>query len=429
MNDKNKKNEKTRQESTKRKEIDEKINGVLNENLTKLLIRLAIPVMLSTLLQTFYNLTDTFWVGRLGSYAIASVTLSFPIIFLTISLASGIGIGGSILMAHSAGKNFNKKNKNWKKDLELILSQTFMLLFIILLVFSIFGFVFAEKLISLFTKEPLVFNNGVLYLRTMFLGFVIMFPYYIFEATLRALGDTKTPLKFVLISVLTNIILDPFLIFGIWPFPKMGVLGAAIATVFSIGFVSFIAVYHLLKGTYGLRIRLSFMKPNFYTIKEILKLGIPLFFDNGSIGLGNFLLLSIVSLFGTASIAAYGIISRLFSLLTLPANGISVSVSTIVAQNFGAKNLKRIFETMSEAFKIGSKLMFFIISIVFLFSKFIVKIFTNDVEVIYNANIFLKLLSPFLMFLLFRNIYLGFFRGIKHANLSMIINFAHNFVF
>ncbi|MGB9748925.1 MAG: MATE family efflux transporter [Candidatus Woesearchaeota archaeon] len=275
----------------------------------------------------------------------------------------------------------------------------------------------------------MVFQNSVLYLRTMFIGFLIMFPYYIFEAALRALGDTKTTLKLVLLSVLLNVFLDPLMIFGIWPFPRMGVLGAAIATVLSMGVISLIVVYHLLKGTYGLRIRLNLMKPCFGTIKEILKLGIPLFLDNGSISIGNFILLGIVSLFGTTAIASYGIVSRLFSLLTLPANGISVAVSTIVAQNFGAGNSKRVFEAIREAFKTGVKLMSVIIVIVFVLSRFIVRIFTNDPEVVLNASLFLRLLAPFLFFLLFRNILLGFFRGLKQAFLSMVINFAHNFVF
>ena len=422
---------KQKRKQKRKKILEEKINGVLNEKLSKIIIRLALPVMLSSLLQTFYNLTDTFWVGRLGSYAIASLTLSFPIIFLIIYLSAGIGIGGSILMAHSAGKNFNakKKQNHWKKELELIISQTFMLLFLILFLCSTFGFLFTERIIGLFTTEPIVFHNAVIYLRTMFIGFIIMFPYYVFEASLRALGDTKTPLKFVLLSVLLNVFLDPLLIFGVWPFPRMGVLGAAIATVFSMGTVSFIALYHLLKGTYGLKIRFDLMKPRFRTIIEILKLGIPLFLDNGSISLGNFLLLTIISSFGTTAIAAFGIVSRLFSLLMLPTNGISVAVSTIVAQNFGAGNSKRIFDTIKEAFKTGFKMMFVLILMVFVFSSSIVGAFTNNREVILNATIFLRTLAPLLFFILIRNIFLGFFRGIKKAIISMIINFAHNFLF
>jgi len=402
--------------------------NILKGDLKKVILRLSWPMMISNLLQSTYNITDTFWVGRLGSYAIAAVTVSFPIVFIMIAIAMGIGVGGSILIAHAAGKAFKTKREKDKKQINLIISQTFVLLFLAAITVSVIGFLFTPKIVSLLSSEQAVFESAVIYMRTIFIGFSFMILYYVFEAALRALGNTKTPMKFVFISVLINVILDPILIFGLGPFPKMGVFGAALATVISRAIISLIALYHLIKGTYGIRFKLDFLKPKIKIIKDILKLGIPTTFEMGSMSLGFFMITYLVGVLGTATLAAFGIVTRLFSFFMIPSLAISVSISTIVAQNFGAGNIKRAFLSLKESAKLGFKIIFIISVLTFIFARQIISAFTVDAEVIYLGTMFLRIISPFIILGLGRHILIGFFRGIKRTDISMVASIIHNFI-
>ncbi|MBU4283994.1 MAG: MATE family efflux transporter [Nanoarchaeota archaeon] len=402
--------------------------NIIKGDLKKVILRLSWPMMISNLLQATYNITDTFWVGRLGSYAIAAVTISFPLVFVMIAIAMGIGVGGSILIAHAAGKAFKTKKEKDKKQINLIISQTFVLLFLAAVAVSFIGFLFTPKIVSLLSSEQAVFESAVVYMRTIFIGFSFMVLYYVFEAALRALGNTKTPMKFVLISVLINVILDPILIFGLGPFPKMGVFGAALATVISRAIISLIALYHLIKGTYGIRFELDFLKPKIKIIKDILKLGIPTTFEMGSIAIGSFMITYIVGALGTATLAAFGIVTRLFSFFMIPSLAISVSISTIVAQNFGAGNLKRAFISLKESAKLGFKIIIVISVFTFMFSRQIISAFTVDAEVIYLGTMFLRIISPFIILGFGRHVFIGFFRGIKRTDISMAVSIINHFI-
>jgi len=402
---------------------------ILNGGLKNVILRLSVPVMISNFLQSTYNITDTFWVGRLGSYAIAAVTISFPIVFLIISISMGIGVGGSILIAHAAGKAFKTKKEEDKKQINLITTQTFVLLLLALLIVSVIGFILTPEIVLWLRTDTAVFNSAVIYLKTIFVGLALMIPYYVFEAALRAIGNTKTPMKFVFMSVLINIILDPLMIFGIGPFPRMGIFGAALATVISMAVVSFIAIYHLIKNTYGIKIDFGFIKPKLKVIKELLKLGIPTSLEMSSISLSVFILTLLVSALGTAALAAFGIVTRLFSLFMIPSLGISVAVSTIVAQNFGAGNIKRAFSSLRESAKVGSLIILFISFSTFIFSRQIINAFTAEADVINLGTLFLRIISPFIILNFGRHIFIGFFRGIKRTDIAMFLSIAHNFVF
>ncbi len=402
---------------------------ILKGDLKKTILILSLPIMISNLLQSTYNITDTFWVGRLGSYAIAAVTVSFPIVFLIISISMGIAVGSSILIAHAVGKAFETKKESDKNKVDVIVTQTFVVLFFVLSVVSILGFVFTPNIVSLLSSDIHVYKSAVIYLKTIFIGLLFMIPYYVFEAALRAIGNTKTPMKFVFISVLINVILDPLMIFGIGPFPEMGVFGAALATVISRAVVSFAAIYHLIKNTYGINLNFSFIKPKWDIIRDLFRLGIPTSLEMSSISLSIFILTSMVSSLGTVTLAAFGIVTRLFSFFMIPSLGISVAVSTVVAQNFGAKKIKRMFLSLKESFKVGLPIISFISIITFISSKYIMSAFTTDASVIKMGTVFLRIISPFIVFGFGRHLFIGFFRGIKRTDVAMIISIVDNFVF
>ncbi len=406
-----------------------KERNILKGDLKKVILMLSLPVMISNLLQSTYNITDTFWVGKLGSYAIAAVTISFPIVFLIISISMGIGVGSSILIAHAVGKAFKTKKEKDKKEVDIIVTQSFVVLFFLLIIVSVLGFILTPYIVSFLSSDINVYQSAVIYLRTIFVGLLLMIPYYIFEAALRAIGNTKTPMKFVFMSVLINVILDPLMIFGIGPFPEMGIFGAALATVISRAIASFVAIYHLIKNTYGIKLDFSFIRPRMDIIKDLFRLGIPTSLEMSSISISVFILTSMVSSLGTIVLAAFGIVTRLFSFFMIPSLGISVAVSTVVAQNFGAGKLKRIFSSLKDSTIVGLPIILFISIITFIFSRYILSAFTTDVDVIDLGTSFLRIISPFIAFGFGRHLLIGFFRGVKRTDVAMVISIVHNFVF
>ncbi len=400
---------------------------ILTGNLEQTIWKLSLPIMFSNLLQAVYNLVDTFWVARLGGYAIAALTVSYPIAFFFIAIGLGIDTGSSVLASHSVGKAY-RKMEEYDSKVGRIFAQTILLFFSFYFILLISGLISLPYLVKLMGPEKLVFSNALAYSRVIIVGSIFLFLYYAVEASLRALGDTKTPMKLVTASVVLNVVLDPFFIFGIG-MPKMGVMGAAIATILSRALVNVYAFFKLIKGDYGIKVKMKYFKPNKKIIEEILKLGIPSSFGMLSMSLGMFFFTMIVSYFGTDVIAAYGLVVRFFSLERIPAMGIAAALSIIVAQNYGAENISRMFEAVKSSIKIGLEIMIPLTLILFLFPKWIIEIFTREPHILSLASQFLTILSPFFLIMLFRSVLVGFFNGVKRTDISMFINMANSFLF
>ncbi len=400
---------------------------ILTGNLEQTIWKLSLPIMFSNLLQAVYNLVDTFWVARLGGYAIAALTVSYPIAFFFIAIGLGIDTGSSVLASHSVGKAY-RKMEEYDSKVGRIFAQTILLFFSFYFILLISGLISLPYLVKLMGPEKLVFSNALAYSRVIIVGSIFLFLYYAVEASLRALGDTKTPMKLVTASVVLNVVLDPFFIFGIG-MPKMGVMGAAIATILSRALVNVYAFFKLIKGDYGIKVKMKYFKPNKKIIEEILKLGIPSSFGMLSMSLGMFFFTMIVSYFGTDVIAAYGLVVRFFSLERIPAMGIAAALSIIVAQNYGAENISRMFEAVKSSIKIGLEIMIPLTLILFLFPKWIIEIFTREPHILSLASQFLTILSPFFLIMLFRSVLVGFFNGVKRTDISMFINIANSFLF
>jgi len=227
-----------------------KKNNLIEGSILKSLLILSIPIIFSNILQTAYQLTDTFWVGRLGTEAIAAVTISFPIIFLIISLGGGLAMAGTIFVAQFKGKND-------KKAVNHITSQTLLMVVFISIVLATIGYILSPFFISLMGVEKSVFSGAVSYMKISFIGMIFMFTYMVFQSLMRGVGDVKTPMYIVLGTVLLNLILDPLFIFGYGFIPAYGVTGAAIATIGTQGLAAIIGIFLLLKGKHQIQVHLN----------------------------------------------------------------------------------------------------------------------------------------------------------------------------
>jgi len=243
-------------------------NDLTEGSILKSLIVLAIPIIFANLLQTAYQLTDTFWVGRLGTDAVAAVSISFPIIFLIISLGSGLAMAGTILVAQYKGR----EDKN---AVDHITSQTMLMVVLISIVLALIGYVLSPFFIRIMGAEAAIFSDAVLYMKISFIGMIFMFTYMVFQSLMRGVGDVKTPVYIVLGTVLLNLILDPLFIFGYGPIPSFGVAGAAVASIGTQGLAAIIGIALLLNGKNKIRLHLSDLRPDWVLIKKMFRIGFP----------------------------------------------------------------------------------------------------------------------------------------------------------
>ncbi len=356
-------------------------------SIVKALLALALPIILANIFHTVYQLTDTFWVGRLGARAVAAVSLSFPIIFLLISLGSGLAIAGSILVAQYKGQGNDEK-------IDYVTAQTLSLMFFISLILATAGYFISPLFIDAMNQEAIVAKDAILYMRISFTGVPFMFLFFVFQAVMRGIGDVRTPLYIVIVTVLLNFILDPLFILGWGPIPPYGVLGAAVATISTEALSAIVGMILLLRGNRGINLRLKDLKPDFLLIKKLFKLGFPASIEQGTRSFSMVVMTFLVATFGTYIVASYGLATRILGFIIIPAIGLAMATSTLVGQNMGAGKIERANQTMKKSIKIG----FFVLTIVgillFIFAEPISSAFIpGDATVIKESSIFLKIMS------------------------------------
>lgn len=298
------------------------------------LITLAIPIILGNILQTGYQLTDAFWVGRLGASAVAAISVSFPVTFLVIALGSGLAMAGATLAAQYMGAG--------RQDMvNHVAAQTMLMVLISSAVFGAVGYALAPFLLKLLGVAPDVYAGALGFMRVSFVGIVFVFTYAMFQALMRGVGQTKIPLYIVAGTVLLNFMLDPLFIFGWGPLPGQGVMGAAFATLATQALATVIGMIVFLRGQHGIQLRWSGFRPDPPYLKRAFFLGLPGSVELSTRALGLMVMSFLVASFGTLVIAAYGVGSNVLQVVTIPVMGMSMAVSTLVGQNIGAGNIDR----------------------------------------------------------------------------------------
>lgn len=392
-------------------------------SIVKSIISLSVPIVFANLLQTAYQLVDTFWVGRLGKEAVAAVSLSFPILFLLISLGGGLAISGTVLISHYKGKKD-------QRAIDHIAGQTFVVMLLVSLAISIVGYLMARPLLVLMGTEPDVLPMAVSYLKISFLGIVFLFGFFVFQSLMRGVGDVRTPIIIVLGTVLLNLILDPLFIFGYGFIPAFGVGGAALATIGTQSLATIIGLMLLLSGRYGIHLRKENLTLDMSIIKKMFRLGLPASVEQSTRALGFAIMTVLVASFGTLVVASYGIGVRILSFVVIPALGFSMATSTLVGQNMGAGKINR----AEEVAKISGLLGFIVLSIVgglvFAFAPQLVASFVpGEPLVVAEGSAFLRIMSLTFGFIGLQQIVSGAFQGSGNTTSSMILSLLSLWLF
>ncbi len=387
---------------------------ILNGPITGTLLKLAWPVMLGNIMQVVYNLTDTFWVGKIGAEAVAAISVGFPLVFLGISIGAGITVAGTTLVAQYMGMgNQEMTNK--------VSGQVFTSVVTLSIILASIGIIFSKTVLQWMGAPANILTDAVAYINILFAGMPFMFMFFIFSSLLRGYGDTKTPMKMMIYSTLLNVVLDPVLIFGVWFFPELGIRGAAYATAFSRALAGVIGIYILFTGKKGIVLTLESLKPDFAEIKKIVIIGLPSAGEQSIVALGMTFLMSIVSQFGTIVVAAYGIGSRILSAIMLPSQGFAIATTTMVGQNLGAEQPARAEKSawVSTGLVLGA--LTFLAFLFNLFPGVIFSIFNSDPEVIEIGKSFMRIVGFSFGFLGVRFVLSGSFRGAGNTVIAMIL--------
>ncbi len=346
------------------------------ENLRRTILLLAWPVMAEMALGTVTQIVDMAMVGRLGSASIAAIGMSMQPFMLAFSIFSAISVGNTALVARFIGsKDPDSASRTLAQSLLIGITMAALI--------GVGGFVFARQIISIMGPEPEVLDLGVSYVRYMLPGFFFMFSGMMITGSLRGAGDTKTPMKINIAINLLNPLLNYVLIFGHFGFPAMGVRGAALATTLarSLGGVCFAII--VLRGKGILHLKLQDLKQlDTPLIKRILNIGIPAAIEQLVSRTGQMLYARTVAGLGTVMYAAHSIAINAESISYMPGFGFATAATALVGQSLGATDPERASKAGWESWRLGSLLMGFMGVLLFLIPGVLMRIYTDDPEVI-----------------------------------------------
>ena len=343
-------------------------NALLEGPILRSLLTLAVPIVTANVLQSAYQIIDAFWVGRLGGAAIAAVSISFPVLFLTFAIGSGLSLAGSTLIAQYVGARNDKMVAH-------VAGQTLLMVILASVVLGTIGYFSSPALLRLMGVGPDVYPGALGFMRISFVGIVFNFTFFVFQAIMRGIGRPTLPVYIVLGTVFLNFVLDPLLIFGWGPVPGYGVMGAAIATLITQAIAAAIGIAVLRIGLHGIHVRRRDFIPDFGYVKRAFFLGLPASVELSARALGLMVMTFLIASFGTLTLAAFGVGANILQVVMVPAMGLSMAISTLVGQNIGAGNIER----AAQIGRLGGLLGFASLSvfglIVFLFAPQFVAVF------------------------------------------------------
>ena len=349
-----------------------------------LLKKVTIPASVGSLFQTFYNLVDTWFAGKISPEAISAIAKSFPLYFIIIAIGVGVGASTNSLIGNSIG---SKK----VKVASLYVSQSIVFAVFISILVTLFGLNTSDFFLSVMGSNAESIALTREYLDIIFYGTIIVMVQISLNGTLNAQGDTKSYRNVLIVSFFLNIFLNPLFIFGYGFVPAFGISGLAIATVISQLLGLIYLIYKVNACALKKYLTLECYIPKFKLIHELATQAFPIMFSMLFIGIGIFNILYFIGKFGDLATAGYGAALRIEQVFLLPVIGLNTAVLSIGGQNFGAKKIDRIKELYSKALLFGSTFMSVAGVTIYTNSIFLVSLFTDDPVAIKHGSIYLQI--------------------------------------
>ena len=364
---------------------------VTEGSLARAIAALAAPMFFSALLSNAQSLIDLFWVGRLGPEAIAAVAMGGTVVWVLSPMLMGLATGTVALVARAVGAGR-------REDAAAAAGQSLLLAGFFGALSAALGTIYADRLIELLGAAPEVRAAGGGYLRIMLWGSFSVFFLFISNAGMQGAGDPITPMRLMLLANAINIVLDPILIFGLGPAPRLGIAGAGWATLIADATAALFALRALAGGRSALRVRAANLRPAGGILWRLLRIGIPGSGQMLARSLMTAALMRIVAAFGTVAVAAYGTGMRFHMIVLMPAFALGGAAATIVGQNLGAGRSDRAQRGAWLAAAIGVGFMVASGLVLVLFAPALIRAFNPAPDVVAIGSVYLRTVSPFYIF-------------------------------
>ncbi|WP_246310201.1 MATE family efflux transporter [Halorarum halophilum] len=399
-------------------------NDLTEGDLLRPMLRVAWPLVLIQLLQVMYNVADTFWLGRLSADAVGALSLAFPIVFLFISVGAGFTAAGAILVAQHTGAGGDRQAGR-------VAGTTLGFVMLVSLVIAAVGYVAVEPMLALLPADVATARDIVPlaaeYMRVFFLATPFLFGFYVFVSLMRGYGDTRGPLRVMVISVALNVVLDPILIFGFGPINGSGIEGAAWATLVSRAVATVVGWYVIFGTSAGPDVRPPDLVPDLDIVRDVVTLGVPSALEQSGVSLAFVVLTGMVASFPPAIVAAYGLGNRLISLVFLPALGLSQATNTVVGQNLGAERADRAWRAVRAALTVVVAVMIPVSLFAAAFPEAIVTVFLppdapDAGQTIEYATVYLRTAAVMFAFTGVFEVGRGAFRGAGRTKTALVFS-------
>ncbi|MDR2796865.1 MAG: MATE family efflux transporter [Treponema sp.] len=380
----------------------------------KLLFSMSLPLMLSMIMEALYNVVDSLFIARLSEKALTALTLAFPVQLLVVSITVGTGVGINALLSRQLGEGNRTGAGNTAMN-------GVFLAFLTYIVFLLFGLFLVKPYFAWQTGDGEIYRMGVEYLSICMIWSVGSVGQITFQRILQSTGRAGLSMVSQLVGAVFNIIFDPLLIFGLWGFPKMGVTGAAIATVAGQIIAMGIAVFFNIAKNEDVRFHFKTFRPNKKVLGEIYHVGVPAIINqslNSLMAFGvNFILIKI----SATAVAAFGIYIRIQNFVFMPAFGVNNGVIAIGAFNYGAKNKRRIDQTIKSGMIIAGSILAIGMVIIQTLTGPILRLFNASPELMEIGSAALRIISLSYLFVALTLIMQGVYQALGNGIYSLII--------
>jgi len=385
-------------------------------NMDRAIFMLSVPMILEMIMESLFAIVDVFFVSRVSTNAIATVGLTESVIFLVYAVATGLSLATTAMVARRIGE----KRPNEAADVAV---QAIALALVISLTIGLMGFLYAKDILSLMGASDELIAQGYGYTKWLIGGNITITMLFLLNAVFRGAGDASLAMRSLWLANGLNIILDPLLIFGIGPFPELGVEGAAIATNIGRGIGVLFQLYILFRGSSIIRIRVENLKIQLNVIWKLIRISLG--------GMGQYLigtaswlfLVRIVSIFGSEALAGYTIAVRIIMFSILPSWGMANAAATLVGQNLGAKQIKRAEDSVWKCSKYNLYFLGLVSFFIIVFAVNLIKLFSQDEMVIYNGTLALRYVCSGYIFFAYGMVISQAFNGAGDTRTPTIINF------
>jgi len=376
------------------------------------------PMFVGNLLQALYNAVDSFWVGRfIGPEALGAVSVSFPVIFALVALIMGLTMATTTLVAQYRGARDDVQVRR-------TIANSLVLIAALGVLSTIGRIVLREPLLRLMRTPPEILEPASLYLGIFCVGFIPMFVYNVLSSILRGLGDSRTPLHFLVYATVLNIVLDPLLIVGWGPVPAMGIGGAAWATVIAQTVAAVLAWVYMVRHTDLVPAHIQDWRLDRRLVSRLFSIGVPAGLQSSVVSLSMVIVTSLVNTFGPNVVAAFGAANRLDQFAFLPAMSVSLAVSALVGQNLGAGRYERVREIVRAGTILTVLITVPMTLVALLKPTLLIQVFTSEADVLREGAAYLRIVGINYVPLALMFIVTGVLRGAGDTFASMVISFV-----